>query len=198
MESPGEDAKFDGPASVIGKSCALIAVIFLTSFNCGCEQMGKETAELGGERVFIDYRSGGGRDLFRDGDRYGHRLEVTFTGNYILYRLLYRGRPGDSSIDQKEIKRGALDRGVFNSLRSKVSESDFSKLPRRLPEVGPHEAEYRTPARTVQVSIRPEPGEEAVTVKAHMAVDREYYPEFFLDLYHELNEISRELLELNR
>ncbi len=174
----------------------LLLTFFVTSLgiSIGCLSMEKETTEW--DEVFIVYSSGGGRDVFRDGDRYGHKLEMCFDGDYVLFRLRYRGEPGDSSIEEEEIKRGVIDNKIFQSLKKSILESDFFELPAELPDVSPHEVEYRTPARTIKMSVRPAPTDEMHTVRSRMAIDRKRYPKTFWDLHKKLSEISRDLLEL--
>ncbi len=145
--------------------------------------------------VFVAYRSGGGRDIYHDGDRYGHKIEITFNGNYTLYRLIYHGQPGNSKISEKEIQCGSLQKNEFESLKACIQGSEFFDLPEKLPEASPRDVEFRAPARRIEMSIRPSQGEKSVTVTAQMGADREHYPEDFLKIHSELNEICRALLE---
>ena len=148
------------------------------------------------DEVYAVYSRGGGMDIYANGDRYGHKLEIFMDGRFCLYRRIYQKDEKDSnhgSIQDQTAGDGELDPARMDSLRSLIDKSDFFSLPSRLPDVSPHEVEHRTPAETVIITIRKEDG-TLHRVQAGMGVDSQHYPEDFLEIHRFLRNWQRELI----
>lgn len=149
-----------------------------------------------GDEIYAVYSRGGGMDIYDSGDRYGYKLEIYIDGHFRLYRRVYLEDEDDGGagrIRDQNVREGELDPDRLDSLRSLIDESDFFSFPSRLPDVSPHEAEYRTPAENVIISIRKDDG-TMYRVQSNMGVDLRHYPQDFLEIHRFLRAWQRELI----
>ena len=147
------------------------------------------------KNLFISYRHGGGMDMYQDGDRYGHKIDIAFDGTYTLYRLIYRSGNGRGSVSEESVRRGTLPEDTLSSIKATLECEGFYDLKERLPAGSPHEIEMRGPAPSVTITARLQPADSTHTVRANMGADRRHYPELFNELNRRLHAILRAEIE---
>jgi hypothetical protein len=139
--------------------------------------------------LLVSYQSGGGVDMYENGDRYGHRIEVRFNGEYKLHRLTYRESEEGDTLASALVRQDTLAPDVLDTLKAQVQRLQADSVSPTLPDVDPRSTIIRTPARSVRLEARPKPAATAVKVEANMGADRENYPPSFLTLYGRLQRL---------
>ena len=144
--------------------------------------------------VFLVYEYGGGMDIYRDGDQYGHRIEIDSTGGYVFYERIYREQQGDQSVQHRQLNRGVLEKETLDTLKAQIRRLDLSKLPDRLPDVDPRKVSLMQPAESVSLTIKSGMPDEQ-SVRSYMGADSEHYPEEFLGIHRFLRQLVRSKAE---
>ena len=146
-----------------------------------------------GSPVHISYQIGGERDLYEDGDRYGHKITIRFNRTYTLHQLTYRETDGGRRLEEALVRRDTLRQTIFDQLQSDVDTLSTDAFPEVLPTVNPRTVPFRTPALSVVLATRQGPTAAMDTIQANMGADRTHYPSAFLQLHDRLGALVRSM-----
>lgn len=157
------------------------------------EAQKKDTSSLSDSaEMFIEYKEGGEFDEYKDGDRYGSKMTIDISGGVSIFERIYRNKDGQRTIEEVMITKGQLDDAALDSLCAKIENLGFYEFPQRLPNVSPIEADLKSPAKQVTISIRKKTDGEMKTVQAHLGADQKYYPQGFFELRGELQRLMKQ------
>jgi hypothetical protein len=175
---------------VVSFSAFLLVCLFVLTFglfSCSSSENIQNKNKQNGSSsyhkpsIFLEYSEGGGFDIYEQGDTYGHKIEIDFSGNYTLYKNIYIDTTETPGLKAVEINRGSFSQDTLAKLKETLKSHSFFEYPSYLPEAGPN-ANLRTPAKHIIITARLSPDEDRKTVRVQLGADHEFYPVNFFDL----------------